>query len=392
DELIVLLNAIREAYLQEGANREVTEKTATLQWLRQVLAEDQAKLEAARAAVTKKAGALKAPDAVTVRLRHQNSLIERTNLRTYRFQLDVQRKGLERARDELAAAPPDPAAPPAVRPADLKAATDLALTRDTAAEMLRGTVNRLEAEIAQYRELLVPGSANSNLLEKEKNLKDAKAALTAREQAVRADVARDLEAEVRRGAEVRNQEYRARLRDLKVQADGMKDQLGSLDTEIKRLDAETLEEAQGIAELDRLTARATEVEDRVKATKLRSEILETELGLGSPLRAQTQEEAVITQLPNPMRKMRMVAGAVASGFLSGLLGVAFLDRRARRIDSPDGVKRRLHAGVVGCIPRVPGTAVTALTRPTGNPPTRDERILCDAADSCRTLLLNALAG
>ncbi|HKB06397.1 MAG TPA: AAA family ATPase [Gemmataceae bacterium] len=392
DEQIVVLNAIREAYLKEGANRDVTEKSATLAWLRQLLAEDQGKLDAARAAVTEKAGTLNAPDAATVRLRYQNSLTQLANLRTLRFQLDVQQKSLMQARTELLANPPDPAAPPAVRPADLKAATELALSRDAAVAMTRSTISRLEAEVAEYKRLLVPGSVNRALDAIERELKDATAALAVREQEVRAKVVREQDEEARRGSDFRAEEYRIRVRDLKVQADGLTAQIGSLDAEIKRLDADALAEAKAITELDRLTVRAGEVEDRVKATKHRAEVIEMELGVESPLRAQTHEEAVITQVPNPMRKVRFVVGAIVVGFLTGLLGVAFLDMRAGRIDSPDGVHRRLHAGVVGCIPRAPAAALAALTRPSGSPPGPDEAALCDAADACRTLLLNALAG
>jgi polysaccharide biosynthesis transport protein len=392
EELIALLNAVREAYLKEGVNREVTEKTATLAWLRQLIAEDQSKLEVARVAVSDKAATLNAPDAATVRHRYQTGQTQLANLRTLRFHLEVQQKGLVQARDELLAAPPDPDSPPVVRPADLKAATDLALLRDARVEASRTAIRRLEGEVAEYRRLLTPGSENRNLQEKERELKEMQAALTAREEAVRADVARDLQAEARRGAEYRVQEYQARVRDLGSQAGRLKAQIESLDAELKWLDAAALAEAQGMAELDRLAARVTEVDERIKVKKIQAEVLEMDLGKGSPLRAQTHEEAVITQVPNPMRKVRLVAGTVAIGFMAGLLGVAFLELRAGRIDSPDGVDRQLHAGVVGCIPWTSPDALSTLARPTGGPPGPEAAALCDAADGCRALMLNALAG
>src|SRR5262245_13368218 len=44
EDLLVVLNAVREAYLLEATNRDVTDKTGTLRWLRQVIADEQTKL------------------------------------------------------------------------------------------------------------------------------------------------------------------------------------------------------------------------------------------------------------------------------------------------------------------------------------------------------------
>src|SRR4029077_12236176 len=62
EELVPLLDAVREAYLQEAANRNLSDTTAMLDWLNKVIAEEETKLAAARADVSKKAGEMGAPD------------------------------------------------------------------------------------------------------------------------------------------------------------------------------------------------------------------------------------------------------------------------------------------------------------------------------------------
>jgi polysaccharide biosynthesis transport protein len=393
-ELIILLNGIREAYLEEGINREFTEKTATLKWLQQLMTEEHAKLDAARGDVTFAAEKLSAPDAASVRLRYQNCLTQLANLRTLRFQQDVQRKTLLLTRDELIASPPDRTAVESVpiNPADLRAAIELRRRGDSESTALKSAIDRLEREIAEYKLRIADGVVNMTLEGKKRDLREAMAALSGREKTIEKEATQQLEAEGRRGGDFRVQEHQRRVSDLKVQADGLKSQIGALDAEVLRMNGEALSDAKGIVELDRLANRVSDVEQRIKATKARAEILETDLGVGNPHKAQTHEEAVVTLVPNPMKKQLMVVGAVAAGFAVMVLGVAFLDLRAKRIDSPEGVDRRLHTGVVGCIPRVSPTALAALTRPMSGSPGPDQAAVCDATDACRSLMLNALSG
>ena len=387
-ELVTLLNAVREAYLQHGVNKESTDKQAALDRLRGLIDDDRVKLDAARLAVSRKAEQFRAPDAAAARQRHQANLTRLANLQTQLFQLDAQVEGLEQTRADQEAHPPAKEPAVAVRPADLQAAIKLALDADAPARVARDEVGRLETDVAEIRRVAADGSRSPKVAEKEREVQQAKDRLAAREAAVREEAIRKVTADSARDYDFRLREHQARVADLKVQIDRHRGQMASVTAEVKRLDADTLAEARGIAELDRLAARAGEIEDRIKAAKTRAENLEIELR--APPRAQTQEEAVVTQVPNPSKKLKMVAGAVAAGFLGGLLGVVFLDLRGGRIDSLDGVDRHLHTGVVGCIPRVPAATLSALARSPGGPGGPDEFAARDAADACRTLLLNAL--
>lgn len=391
DELIPLLNAIRESFLDEGVNREITDKTVSLKWHRDFMAEEQNKLAASDAEINKKLEKLNAPDVATVKATYQANITELSNLRTQRFTLDVQRRGLAKTRDDLIAAPPDEKNF-GVNPKELKDAIERAEASDAQLATLRTTIAKLDSDIAGYERVLPEGATHKNLEDKKKEKKAAEQALKDRLAKIEREQREKLEEDVKRGAEFRQREYRTRVADLKSQVDSLTAQLESTDREIQRLERVNIEQAKGIAEIDQIGARASIVENRIKASKQRADTLESELAIASPFKAQTHEEAIVTQVPNPNKKHMMVAGIVVVGFLGGLLGVAFLDLRSHRIDAPQGVERLLHTGVVGCIPRVSPRTITSLTQPHGGLPTSDEIELCDATDACRALLLNALSG
>jgi polysaccharide biosynthesis transport protein len=392
EDLLPVLNAVRDAYLQAALKRDVTDKTGTLRWLRQLIADEQTKLETARAEVRTKAGEMNAPDAAAVRLRYQGESAIVANLNAMRFGFDVQAADLQKARDNLVASAPNAATPVQVSPAEIKSTTESAVAKDAESETLRTTERRLRAEIADYKRRIKPGAGTQSLDDKEAELKDVQTALATREEALKAQTIQRLEEEARLRAESRTHEYRSRLADLAEQIDRLRLQIRSVNDEIQKHDTITQRDLSGIAELDRLTTRVSDVEAKIKMAQTRAEVIETELGFASPHQAQTHEEAVIVQVPNPAKKNWMVMGAVAVGLVGGLFGVAFLDLRTGRIDSPEGVDRRLHTGVVGCIPRAPASALAQLAQPIAPPVRGYEASLFDAADACRTLLLNALSG
>lgn len=387
-ELVILLDAVREAYLEHGVNRDATEKKAALDRVHGLIEDDKVKLDAARLAVTKKAEEFRSPDALAARQRHMANVTHLANLRTQLFQLDGTIQGWEQTRADLIAHPPAKDAVAAPSAADLAAATKLAIEADPAAQGVRAEVGKLQKEFDKVVALAAKGKDDPKAVDKKRELDEAKERLATRAAAVREETVRKLAADSNRDYEFRLREHTARLADLKVQIDRTKGQMAAVAAAVEKLDAATLAEARGIAELDRLAARVTEVDDRLKAAKTRAEAIEIELK--APSRAQTHETAVVTQVPNPSKKLKLVAGAIAAGFLAGLLGVAFLDLRGGRIDSPEGVDRHLHTGVVGCIPRLSPGALATLARSPNGPSGSAAIAACDAADACRTLLLNAL--
>jgi polysaccharide biosynthesis transport protein len=389
-ELLALLNAVREAYLREGANKEVTDKTAALTWLGKLIAEDQVKLAFARGEIAKLAEEQNCPDVATLRLRDDSNRSRRNSLQSLRFQQEIQRNGLLQTRKELVANPPGAVAEPEVRPADLKAAIDLALTKDKVLETLKASIPLLEAQIERINMVKAEGTNPPGLGEKKKALDEAKAAVGARELTIRETVGREMRENLKREPNSGSKDYDARLRELKSQADELEIKNLMLDKEIEALDKTILTEFKVISELDRKTGPMKEVEDSIKANRARQELLNREVELGNPSRAQTDEVAVITQLPNPAKKMGMIIAAVAVGFLSGLFGVAFLELRAGRIDSTLGVERRLQAGVVGCIPRASPPVIASVTRPDHFTAGVGQEALCDAVDACRALILTGL--
>ena len=392
DDLVALLNAVREAYLQEAANRELNDKTASLRWYRQMIEDDRGKLATLQAEVAKKARAMNAADAVTLRYRCQNDAIIVAQMRAMRFQYDMSAKDLQQAYDDLVASASQPQ-PVEVTAAKLRAATEAVFAQDDEAESLRILVRQLTGEIVAYKRLIKPGTTTKELDDKEAERKEAEESLKSRKQVLGTEAARLVEEEERRGSEASAKANHARIAELKSQVGRACAQLQAFDDEILKRDTAAQGDLKGLAELEGLTTRINELEAKIRVNEVKADSIEADLAIANPFRAETHEKAEIVQVPNPAKKTWVVTGAIALGLFAGLLAVAYLDLRSGRIDSPEGVDRRLHTGVVGCIPRVRPSALARLAQPTGDDTNdADQALLLDATDACRTLLLNALAG
>jgi capsular exopolysaccharide synthesis family protein len=388
-ELTILLDAIRESYLREGVNKEITEKKAAEGRLRRLIEAEQLRLREAQDAARSKAKEFHAPDVQSLRSRYQNNVLQASNLQLYLFQKEIDVSGWAESLREMEANPPDASAPAPVRAVDRKAATELALTRDQESLAAQADVDRLKAELNAFFVVSALGRDHPKVVEKEKELALATKRRDARTKVVGEEVATQLALDARQDLAVRRVEHEARMNDVKALIERTKGQLIAIAAKIKSLNAQASAEAQGIADLERQFAETTEIENRIKAANAKAEALAIELK--APPRAQTHEKAVITHLPNPTRKLRIVAAAIAVGFFGALLGVAYLDLRSGRIDSTDGMDRHLGTGVVGYIPRVRPAALAIAVQPNDVSTGSDERAVCDAVDACRTMLIGALA-
>lgn len=393
EEMIRLLNAIREAYLDEGVNREIKEKNTSLKWLRDLIADEEGKLAVASREVSERAGKLNAPDLAAVRLRYQNNVTELANLRTQRFQLDSQKKAFVKLQSDLQAIPISDESPTGFASlAELKAAFELAQASDEALNAVNLRISTLKRDILEYERVMAVGTTNKNLDTKRSELKNATMERDQRLKVLEKEVSDRLVAESKGSTSSRRQEHQSRLAKLTSEIAATSAQIESLDADITRIDRDALEQARGIADMDQLASRANGIDERVKASKLRAEGLETELAIASPFQARTQEEAVVTQLPNVTKKRFMMIGAVAVAFLAALFGVAYLDLRGGRLYGPQDADRVLRTGLVGCIPNLTQPALESLTRSSTGLPGAEQIELCDAADACRALLLNSLSG
>ena len=383
DDLIALLDAIRETYLRDGVNKEYTDKQVSLERLRQVVIDEQAKMTSLRDEMTKRAGDFTAADEYSLRLRHHGDLARLANLQALSFQIDVQVKTWEQSLiDLIRRAANTPA--PEISPADVLAGEKEALAKDTEFQTATAEVARLNSELIDIMKIAVD-PASPKVVEKKRELERARQQLASREKTVREFAAQQHSADARRKAEARDAEHRVKVDELQAQIERGKVQITAIELEIDKLKKSTLAEAKGINDLDRMAASMVDIEGRIKTAKSRIEMLEVELK--APPR-QTLEEAVIAQVPNPGKKRQMMAGAVVVGFLGALLGIAYLDVRAGRIDTSNYVNRQLGTDVVGYIPRASPASLAAIARSPYQIPSPDEQTVLDAVDACRTMLLD----
>src|SRR5262249_29009898 len=137
DELLVVLNAIRDAYVREVVNRDRNDRIAWRKQLTELAAKDEAALNAQRQQLSVRAEALGASDFATLRLKYQYAM---AGIDTLKAEYTYYRSGLERASLETV----NPSADPTPDPLAVEAATAQALAADTSASGLWKDVARLE--------------------------------------------------------------------------------------------------------------------------------------------------------------------------------------------------------------------------------------------------------
>jgi hypothetical protein len=138
DELLTLLNAVRDAYLQEIVNRDQTERRAKREQLEKLLGGAEADLTVKRKALRDRAETLGSRDPQVLALKHQFALQSinqlQSELLTVRTRLGLARKELTRA-DKDGALPPE------------EVAVEAAVAGDATVARLADDVRRLEAEV-----------------------------------------------------------------------------------------------------------------------------------------------------------------------------------------------------------------------------------------------------
>jgi capsular exopolysaccharide synthesis family protein len=365
DELLLVLNTVREAYLREVVNRDRNDRASRLRQLTELTAGQETALAAHRQKMSSRAEALGARDLTALRARYEHALTQSHALKTERL---YYRALAERGELE---APPPPAAPPAA-----DGTLERLLEADPTAAGLRADIARLEPVLADLRRRLRDYAGDPEYVRLTTQLTTARAGLSARRDELQATAAEQALAAARAQA---GQQAAERARMITA----IRQHLPQLDVEIQRREREEADLARGLADLDLLRGEITVEEDRVKVAHSRIKALEVELQ--APPRAQLLEEAVIVETPKWDRPVKMVAAPAVAAFALVLLLVAWLDARAGRVDGPAD----LEAGpvpVLGAVPSVRGPVLTRFIPPERSVARREYLRLTDAVEMARAVI------
>jgi capsular exopolysaccharide synthesis family protein len=373
DQLLVILTAVREAYLREVLNKDQTERVSRLRQLTELAAKHDATLKALRQKLVSRAEALGARDLVALRVKYEHLTGQ---IHALNGELLAYRAWIMRA--ELVAAPGDAAAPDA---AAVEGALAQAVADDPVSERFRQTAARAEKKLADYKLTLRNYETDPVCKRLADELAAAREALKGRREELRA--AADEQARATARAQMARD---AAVAERLIAA--AKQSVPQLEAEIQRREQEAAELAKGLAELELLRADVASQEEQVKLVNSRIQAQETELQ--APPRARVIEDSAIVETPRWDRSVKFVGAPAAGAFVAVLLLVAWVDLRRGRVNGADD----LEAGrirVIGAVPAVRGRVLSAFSPPEQSSARREYDRLTDAVDMARAVIAPVLA-
>jgi capsular exopolysaccharide synthesis family protein len=366
-ETVLILNAVRDAYVREVVNRDRNERANRLAQVKDVAARQEAALAVRRQQLTSRAEALGARDVTALRVKYERVLAQVMALKAERL---YYRSGLERAELDAPPSPEEPA------PAAVEEIVDRLATTDPVSVGHRAEITRLEGVQAELRRRLKGYDSDPDYVRLGADLTKARAALATRRQELEATAT----AQLRTAAETRRAQL---LIERGRMLAGVKKYLPELDDEIKRREQEDAELAKGLADLELLRGEIGIEEERVKLAHSRMNALEVELE--APSRASLLEAATIIETPRWDRPLKIIVAPALAAFVFVLLGIAWLDTRSGRVDGAADVE----AGKIRVVGAVPATRsrVLATFQPPEHAGARQEYLqLTNAVEMTRAVL------
>ncbi|MDB5311338.1 MAG: capsular exopolysaccharide biosynthesis protein [Gemmataceae bacterium] len=373
-ELLLILNAVRDAYLREVVNRDLADLSSRLTNLKDLAAKHDARLKTQRHKLSRLAESFGARDLTSLRVKY-----EYTTNRVQTLQSEVLLARLEAQRGE--AAPPTPKDDPALAPPAVEAALDRAVATDLIAEGLRKEVERLEKKLAAFERRLLNYEADPEYRQGQVEIDTLRTTLTRRRESLRGVATEQLR------AAAKLQQPAVVVVSDRPPVTG-KHQIALLEAEIQRKERVTGELAKCIAELELLQGEIVSQEEQLALVN--SKIRPLDVELQAPPRAEVVEEAVIVETPRVERTLKLAGAPAGIAFFAVLFFVTWLDLRRGRVNgSADLGPARVR--VIGALPAVRPNVLPVFALPTQNRARREYLQLTDALDMTRAVIAPVLA-
>lgn len=373
EELMIVVNAVREAFLREVVNREYHERKAMLDNLRTFASKNDEELRLKKREIIRMAEALGSRDLQQLKVKRQSTLAAVTSLQEElaKLQSDCHQAEIELKYQQ------QEAAKSLLDPATIEAALIQRMQSDPVAVELTGEIAKLEKDLATLKRVLLQGQRDPACQSKQEVVKSLKQELADRREVVRAEV-KKLEEEknriTRMSAVVLQQQKIAVL----------KGSIAFANEQIQRRSQEADAVAKSTGNLERCEEETAQLEEVGKRINNRVQALQVELQ--APSRANLLEEAIVLPATVPNQLKTIVIPALG-GFCLGLGGIGWLEFQKRRVNSMEEVAQHLGRKPMAALPRVSDQIRLCLTR------TEDDRdqgydLWMDTVDSTRALLLS----
>jgi polysaccharide biosynthesis transport protein len=372
DEITVLVDGLREAYLREVVERERSLRRERLSTLGTLREKYEGQLRAGREAQKEVESKLGTKDAsvrarIHAFLEQQLGMLERELLQT--------QSGLRKSRTELT-----------VLEAQEKQFNNLAipeatiqdtLNKDPAIQKLRTEAKGVKQLIQQTLERSARGENEPTVIKYRNSLSKVEKEIADEERRLRPDLVRHLRDQARADLAARLSIERGRISSLEETEK-------ILEPEVKRLRDRVIEVAnQGIKQ-DSFLEDMGHLNDMTRRILREEEGLKVELD--APSRVRVLEKATVIRADSSSKKAMMTGVAGLAGFAITVLGISWLEWRTRRVDHSDEVVSELGLRLVGTLPDT--NLSRRRSKSAAGESTPGEHLMAESVDSCRTLLLH----
>jgi capsular exopolysaccharide synthesis family protein len=340
DELSILVEAIRDAYLQEIVNREQTELNTRLERLNEYYTARANRVDTKRKAVRGLAEGLGSRDPVTL-ARLQQYLLDR--LGTAQKELAQFRSELRRLQAEVLV---EETRAKAIQDAPIpEKAVEEEILKDPAVGKHRQEVARRDEEVEKCKRLAARGDDDPTLQQAVAALAVAQKALAERREKLRPLILEHLREKTRNELQANAAARRGRI-------DVYKQLEQEADKEVKGLEKETDKLKTGAVVLDAQREELAEEEEALK--RIRAQIQALTIELQAPARVTLLEKITVAQKEGRRAILTGLAGLGA--LMLVLLGVAWREFSTRRVNGVQQVVDGLGIRLFGAIPALPGRA------------------------------------
>ena len=377
-DLIVILRAVSEAYLDEAVNDELDARAKRLQRFKDVTARYDDSLRSKRRTYKDLAAEVGSSSSFVLAFKQQTQLDMLDSRR--RMLLDVQNK-LIQARTEAAVEQSRAKAMPAIEiPADV---IERKLVADSAVAEMQKEMEKIETRAKRAAKGWADGADNPAV----KAIESEKEGLRKALEELRARKRSTIAAQIRDDLQAREREALANGSKQILLLEGMEKRL---DAEIQKLSQEQKSVAKTTVDLEGIKEELDS--DDALAKTLHAMVKNEEINLNTPPRV-TQRKGEEPEAKRTVKedKQLMMAGATGAGaMVLVFLIVAYWEFLARRIVNPDDVVNKLGWPLVGSIPDIPNKH--RRPRSVDSPTSKHwSSLLTESVDGARSMLLHTAA-
>jgi capsular exopolysaccharide synthesis family protein len=243
---------------------------------------------------------------------------------------------------------------------------------------IRGEIATLNKQIAGVLETSRLGEKHRTVIANRRAIAQLEKEITAVSKRLRAKLIEELreQARLQVGREINEKEARrAALTRTKNDLAGV----------VEKLRKDLAGQSQNSGKLDQAREEIGAIEDMAK--RLKNEYEALNVAMQSPSQVRVLEDATVIKADAQARKIMMAGGGALGAFFFALLGVSWLEYRARRVDRVDDVVLGLGMRLVGELP-----CAKQKSRKAAGSASRKEslvqQMLTESVDATRTMLLH----